>query len=188
MSNVHQTWNLSIQQQMISQMTPWLVSLDICCFKEGRLASCIYLSNFHIRLSYYPIFPPPPDVSSEVNLDVSHSDGVRIIDDEGTVDYAPDVLILPSRLKQFAKVNSDFSSINEVQADSCQTKVVHSTTTINPSFVNRGTYAVISIAPRSNGTPKERTKAEILKIEAPVPAAPSAAPGATAPASNATSS
>lgn len=54
-------------------------------------------------ISFYPIFPPPLDLSHEVNLDVSHIDGVRMVD-EGDLDYAPDVLILPSRLKQFSKV------------------------------------------------------------------------------------
>lgn len=53
--------------------------------------------------SFYPIFPPPQDLSSEVNLDMSHFDEARMVDD-GDLDYAPDVLILPSRLKQFSKV------------------------------------------------------------------------------------
>jgi DNA polymerase alpha subunit B len=54
-------------------------------------------------ISFYPIFPPPLDLSHEVNLDFSHFDDVRMVD-EGDLDYAPDVLILPSRLKQFSKV------------------------------------------------------------------------------------
>ena len=99
---------------------------------------------------------------------MSHSDRVRIIDDEGALDYAPDVLILPSRLKQFAKVEQQcFGRF----INSLFSKVVHSTSTINPSFVNKGTYGVISIAPLSGGAPKQRTKSEILKIESPVPAA-----------------
>lgn len=101
---MHSRWNLSIQRQMISQMTLWLVSLDICCSREGWLGFSSVLLDVHMRLSFYPIFPPPQDLSAEVNLDVSHSDRVRIIDDEGPLDYAPDVLILPSRLKQFTKV------------------------------------------------------------------------------------
>lgn len=54
--------------------------------------------------SFYPIFPVPDGLSSEVNLDVTHSDGAQMIDEETDLDYAPDVLILPSRLKQFSKV------------------------------------------------------------------------------------
>lgn len=55
--------------------------------------------------SFYPIFPPPQDLSAEVNLDVTHIDGVRMVNDDG-LDFAPDVMILPSRLKQFSKVGS----------------------------------------------------------------------------------
>ena len=56
--------------------------------------------------SFYPIFPPPSELSSEINLDMSHFDNIRIVDDED-LDYAPDVMILPSRLKQFSKVILD---------------------------------------------------------------------------------
>jgi DNA polymerase alpha subunit B len=53
--------------------------------------------------SLYPIFPVPLDNSQEVNLDVSHS---GLLDLEGeSEDNAPHVLILPSRLKYFAKVD-----------------------------------------------------------------------------------
>ncbi|KAF9534543.1 DNA polymerase alpha/epsilon subunit B-domain-containing protein [Crepidotus variabilis] len=103
-----------------------------------------------LQRSFYPIFPPPQELSSEINLDVSHSEGAQMIDPETEVDYAPDVLILPSRLKQFAKT-------------------IHSTITINPSYLSKGTYASITIAPRSSGQPKDRVKVEILKMETPVP-------------------
>lgn len=49
----------------------------------------------------------PLDVSHEVNLSVTHLDGLRLAD--GT-NNAPDVLILPSRLKQFTKVGLFHSS------------------------------------------------------------------------------
>ncbi len=45
----------------------------------------------------------PTDVSHEVNLDISHSDGLRLTDADNT--YAPDVLIVPSKLKEFSKVS-----------------------------------------------------------------------------------
>jgi DNA polymerase alpha subunit B len=46
----------------------------------------------------------PQDLTQEVNLDMSHSDSLRMVDDE--LDYAPDVIILPSKLKQFFKVGN----------------------------------------------------------------------------------
>ncbi|KAJ3512303.1 hypothetical protein NLJ89_g3597 [Agrocybe chaxingu] len=98
-----------------------------------------------LQRSFYPIFPVPQELSSEVNLDVTHFDSVRMVDD-GELDYAPDVLLLPSRLKQFSKV-------------------IHSTTTLNPSFLTKGTYGTLTIAPRSSGPPKERVKAEVTKID-----------------------
>ncbi|KAF4617164.1 hypothetical protein D9613_005990 [Agrocybe pediades] len=100
-----------------------------------------------LQRSFYPIFPPPQDLSAEVNLDMSHFDEARLVDD-GDLDYAPDVLILPSRLKQFSKV-------------------VHSTTAINPSFLSKGTYGKITLEPRSVGTPKERLKVDIARLEVP---------------------
>lgn len=42
-----------------------------------------------------------------MNLDVSHSDGLRMVDDD-ELDYAPDVMILPSKLKQFYKVGNSY--------------------------------------------------------------------------------
>jgi hypothetical protein len=47
--------------------------------------------------SFYPIFPPPEHSAAELNLDVTHFDKLRM-------EQAPDVLVLPSRLKHFAKV------------------------------------------------------------------------------------
>ena len=55
-----------------------------------------------ICASFYPLFPVPADLSADVNLDVSHSDGLRL--DPGSEQHAPDVLLLPSKLKQFTKV------------------------------------------------------------------------------------
>ncbi|KZT50936.1 DNA polymerase alpha, subunit B [Calocera cornea HHB12733] len=66
--------------------------------------------------SFYPIFPPSKDGSSDVNLDVLHYDLIRL----GPA--APAILVLPSLLKQFHKVVND-------------------TMVINPSFLSRGHYA-----------------------------------------------
>jgi len=50
--------------------------------------------------SFYPIFPPPEPHASEVNLDVTHYPLLKM---DGP---APDVLILPSKLKHFSKVRA----------------------------------------------------------------------------------
>ncbi|GHJ84547.1 hypothetical protein NliqN6_0949 [Naganishia liquefaciens] len=80
--------------------------------------------------SMYPIVPPPADVSADVNLDVSHHELLEL-------EVAPDVLILPSRLKYFAKI-------------------VDSVVAVNPSYLvkgnSAGTYCKMSIHPH----PKER--------------------------------
>ncbi|KAL0952801.1 hypothetical protein HGRIS_007026 [Hohenbuehelia grisea] len=113
--------------------------------------------------SFYPVFPVPVDLMHEVNLDVSHGTGLRLDDDpegiivkteaadtkergllglrvlmskakvasdrpsgEGT---APDVLILPSRLKHFVKT-------------------VEGTVAVNPSFLSKGTFAMMTVASR----------------------------------------
>ncbi|KAG8904610.1 DNA-directed DNA polymerase alpha subunit pol12 [Tulasnella sp. 403] len=48
--------------------------------------------------SFYPLFPVPLDVSGDVNLDLTHFELLSI------PETAPDVMILPSRLKEFSKV------------------------------------------------------------------------------------
>lgn len=53
-------------------------------------------------VSFYPLFPTPLDLSHEVNLDVSHLEHLTLCHGKGA--FAPDVLIVPSRLKHFSKV------------------------------------------------------------------------------------
>lgn len=48
--------------------------------------------------SFYPLFPTPKAYSADVNLDVSHSELLRL-------EEAPDVLVLPSVLGKFHKVS-----------------------------------------------------------------------------------
>ena len=48
--------------------------------------------------TFYPIFPPPEPHAGEVNLDVTHYPLLKM---DGP---APDILILPSKLKHFSKV------------------------------------------------------------------------------------
>ncbi|KAJ7712429.1 DNA polymerase alpha/epsilon subunit B-domain-containing protein [Mycena metata] len=97
--------------------------------------------------SFYPVFPVPLELAAEVVLDVSHSDGLRLGggDEEGAPECAPDVLIVPSRLKQF-------------------TKTVYTTTALNPSFVSKGAYVVLDVAARE-GSEKARLSPRVAKLE-----------------------
>ncbi|EJD04429.1 DNA polymerase alpha, subunit B [Fomitiporia mediterranea MF3/22] len=93
--------------------------------------------------SFYPIFPVPADLSSDVNLDVSHSGGLRL--DTSNEQHAPDVIFLPSKLKQFAKM-----------ADG--------TWAINPSFLTKGTYASISVPDTPRAGLRAAIQCEIVKL------------------------
>ncbi|WWC86378.1 uncharacterized protein L201_001254 [Kwoniella dendrophila CBS 6074] len=76
--------------------------------------------------SFYPIFPPPEASAPEVNLDVTHYPLLKMIGP------APDILILPSKLKHFSKI-------------------VDSTLVINPAYLARahtaGTFAKVYLHP-----------------------------------------
>jgi DNA polymerase alpha subunit B len=56
----------------------------------------------YCHVSFYPLFPAPLDLSHEVNLNVSHLEYLGLC--HGEAASAPDVLVVPSRLKQFSKV------------------------------------------------------------------------------------
>ncbi|KAF8349200.1 hypothetical protein F5887DRAFT_944941 [Amanita rubescens] len=95
------------------------------------------------------LFPVPIDVSHEVdgkvNLDISHSDGLRMTDANNT--YAPDVLIVPSKLKEFSKVNGTFDLCN-----------------LNPSYINKVKYAELHVS--SGEMPgKDRVGVTLVKLE-----------------------
>lgn len=124
-----------------------------------HLDACLGL-QVHIR-SFYPIFPVPLDLAHEVNLDVTHIDRLNLDIDGADTNMAPDVLILPSRLKQFSKVREHFV----VSArDSEFGQVVDSTLAVNPSFLSKGQYASLLCA---NPGPSvgERIKAQIVRLE-----------------------
>ncbi|KAG8691228.1 DNA-directed DNA polymerase alpha subunit pol12 [Ceratobasidium sp. 423] len=79
--------------------------------------------------SFYPLFPVPKEVQEDVNLSVTHSNLLRM---DG---FAPDLLVLPSRLKEFQKI-------------------VDSTTVVNPAlaakFNSAGTAVCLNLS-RSSG-------------------------------------
>lgn len=56
----------------------------------------------HCHVSFYPLFPAPLDLSHEVNLNASHLEYLALC--HGEAGSAPDVLVVPSRLKHFSKV------------------------------------------------------------------------------------
>ena len=88
-----------------------------------------------------------------LNLDIDGAD----------TNVAPDVLILPSRLKQFSKVRGP-------SADSARCsrfgQVVDSTMAVNPSFLTKGQYASLLCA-NTGSSVGERVKAEIVRLEDP---------------------
>ncbi|KAL0068379.1 DNA-directed DNA polymerase alpha subunit pol12 [Marasmius tenuissimus] len=94
--------------------------------------------------SFYPVFPVPSELSGEVNLDVTHSAGLKL--DVDVEEYAPDVLIFPSKFKQFSKR-------------------VNSTLFINPSSVSKGVYGTLELAATAPGASlSARLKAEVVKV------------------------
>ncbi|KAG6336118.1 hypothetical protein ID866_2984 [Astraeus odoratus] len=93
--------------------------------------------------SFYPIFPVPLDVAHEVNLDVTHSDGLKLTETED--ECPPDVFVFPSRLKQFSKM-------------------VDSAVVINPGHLSKGTYAVLAYNGEASGLPQDRIHTEISRV------------------------
>ncbi|KAL4252758.1 DNA polymerase alpha subunit B [Pleurotus pulmonarius] len=95
---------------------------------DGMSSLCQHLLR---QRSFYPLFPVPVDLAHDVNLDISHSGRLRVdlgSDDGGSgLGVAPNILILPSRLKHFVKP-------------------VDHAIAINPSFLSKGTFATISVA------------------------------------------
>ena len=88
--------------------------------------------------SYYPLFPPPQEFSSNLNLDVSHLELASFPTGQtGKGDDAkviPDILIVPSVLKHFIKKVDQTICINPFMAAKGK---------------NAGTFAHLSIHPMS---------------------------------------
>lgn len=103
----------------------------------------------------------PLDLAHEVNLDVTHMARLNLDIDGADTNMAPDVLILPSRLKQFSKVRE-----NSVVSARCSRfgQVVDSTMAVNPSFLTKGQYASLLCA-NPGSSVGERVKAEIVRLE-----------------------
>ncbi|KAI0304348.1 DNA polymerase alpha/epsilon subunit B-domain-containing protein [Multifurca ochricompacta] len=93
--------------------------------------------------SFYPIFPSPLEFSHEVNLDVSHLEHLALGYEEAA--SAPDVLIVPSRLKHFSKV-------------------VDHTVTINPSFISKSVSANLMFGGEGEGLVSSRIKVDVRRF------------------------
>lgn len=57
------------------------------------------------EISFYPVFPVPKEVQEDVNLSITHSSLLRM---DGST---PDIVVLPSRLKEFQKVSVMFRQL-----------------------------------------------------------------------------
>ncbi|KIJ17926.1 hypothetical protein PAXINDRAFT_9860 [Paxillus involutus ATCC 200175] len=121
--------------------------------------SSLARSIIHQR-SFYPIFPVPLEVAHEVNLDVAHSEGLKLVESED--ECTPDVLVLPSRLKHFSKASTSFSyaALTNLRL----IKVVDTSVVINPSFLSKGTYATMSYTGQASGLAKDRITIDISRI------------------------
>ncbi|KIY67728.1 DNA polymerase alpha, subunit B, partial [Cylindrobasidium torrendii FP15055 ss-10] len=106
---------------------------------DGMANTCRHLLQ---QRSFYPIYPPPIEESDRVNLDVGHSADLEMRTLEG--EYAPDVLIVPTKLKQFVKH-------------------LEGTTAVNPGFLTKGCFAMMRVG-EEGGTPVERISVEIVRI------------------------
>lgn len=110
---------------------------------DAMTTTCRHLLQ---QRNFYPIFPAPLDLAHEVNLDITHLKDIELGGGENDdVGYAPDVLVVSSRLKHFSKV-------------------VDSTVAINPSFLTKGTFAVLTCW-SSPGPVHNRVKAEVQKLD-----------------------
>ena len=128
------------------------------------------------KCSFYPIFPAPLDLAHEVNLDVTHSDLLYMCpqdeEEQSTSDpskagCAPDVLIIPSRLKHFSKVRPARFSHRVCRAQPLLAlQIVDNTVAINPSFLTKATYAVVEYAGHTApGPARDRLKVDFTRLE-----------------------
>ncbi|KAF7299214.1 DNA polymerase alpha subunit B [Mycena indigotica] len=130
-----------------AEIDPVEVSPDDAC-GDAIVGLCKHVLQ---QRSIYPVFPVPADLTNELVLDITHSGGLRLgpgMDGSSDVpppDCSPDVLIVASRFKQFAKP-------------------VYETTAINPGFVYKGSYVVLEVGART-GEERPVLAPRVLKLE-----------------------
>lgn len=95
-----QSLRLETQRALRAQGILWLTLLGISWISEGTYTpTCDQtLLTLARQSSFYPLFPTPSAYSADVNLDVSHSELLKL-------EEPPDVLVLPSALGKFHKAS-----------------------------------------------------------------------------------
>jgi hypothetical protein len=94
---------LETQRALRAQGILWPTPSGISWTSEGVCTTaCSQNLTNSPQPSFYPLFPTPKAFSADVNLDVSHSELLKL-------EEAPDVLILPSTLGKFHKVSTGLS-------------------------------------------------------------------------------
>lgn len=104
----------------------------------------------------------PFDLSGDVNLDVTHMEGLRLgSDPESPQEYTPDVLILPSRLKQFSKVCLRFCHCVLCGLTDLG-QVVDNTVVVNPSFLTKGFHSILDYQGHGASARREKISVSIV--------------------------
>lgn len=89
---------LETQRALRAQGILWLTPLGISWISEGTCTTpCNQNLTDSRHSSFYPLFPTPKAYSADINLDVSHSELLKL-------EQPPDILVLPSALGKFHKV------------------------------------------------------------------------------------
>jgi len=87
------------QRALRAQGILWPTPLGISWISEGTYTTAFNQNLTDSRQSsFYPLFPTPKAYSADTNLDVSHSELLKL-------EEPPDVLVLPSALGKFHKVS-----------------------------------------------------------------------------------
>jgi len=137
--------------------------VELCRYilQQRRWVPAIFCNRTHrffIWFSFYPVFPPPMDVSHDVNLDISRS---KLLDlDHGSQDHAPHVLLVPSRLKHFFRVSWFVQDILPSLLK-LPSQRVNGTTFVNPSSVSKGSYAFLRYSGQAS---EEAVDVDIRKL------------------------
>ncbi|TDL17712.1 DNA polymerase alpha, subunit B [Rickenella mellea] len=142
-SSVDVLFHLRNQEFMVrgEEVESWPATGDA----PGNDAMANMCRHLFQQRSFYPIYPVPAEMSHDINLDVTHVEGMRLDSSDPRCDYAPDVLVVPSRLKHFSKV-------------------VDGTMAVNPSYLTKGTYATLHVGDNTSAPVKDRMKCEVHKL------------------------
>lgn len=86
----------------ILEQRRWVRALSSSVFKESTNGQLTPVHN-QINSSFYPLFPVPLKEASNVNLDITHAHLLHL-------DVAPDIMIIPSRLRSGHRVSPQLLS------------------------------------------------------------------------------